>query len=256
MTIVNASDVVVIRDGRALLDGVSVDVAAGEVLGVVGPNGAGKSTLLRVLAGDVRPNDGVALLSGEDVSDASVQRLARLRSFVGPQSVSDVVFRVDEVVAMGRHPGRADGAADSDGQVVAGAMARVDVAHLADRALRTLSSGEQQRVNLARAIAQRSPVMLLDEPTSALDVAHQELVMTVLRELAGEGCAVVAVLHDLNLAAAHTDRVLLMDGGRAVAGGEARSVFTGSRLTGVYGEPMEVIDHPFRDCPLVLTAGR
>ncbi len=253
MTSISASGVVVARDERTILDAVSLEVAAGEVVGVVGPNGAGKSTLLRVLAGDTAPDAGVALLNGEDVSAASVHRLARLRSFVGPQSESDVVFRVAEVVAMGRHPNRSGDGADG---VVADAMARVDVAHLADRVLRTLSSGEQQRVNLARAIAQQSPVMLLDEPTSALDVAHQEVVMGVLRDLAAGGVAVVAVLHDLNLAAAHTDRLLLMDGGAGAACGPARDVLTGDRLTAAYSEPMAVIDHPFRDCPLVLTTGR
>lgn len=254
MTTISASGVTVVRSRRTLLDGVSLDVAAGELLGVVGPNGAGKSTLLRVLAGDIAPDAGRAVLGGEDTSSASVPRLARLRSFVGPQSVSDVVFRVADVVAMGRHPNRTD--ANRDDDVIADAMARVDVAHLADRVLRTLSSGEQQRVSLARAIAQQSPAILLDEPTSALDVAHQEMVMAVLRDLADDGVAVVAVLHDLNLAAAHTDRVLLLDRGVAIACGPAREVLTGPRLSATYAEPMEVIDHPFRDCPLVLTTGR
>jgi len=255
MTTLSASGLAVVRSGRTILDGVSLNVAAGELLGVVGPNGAGKSTLLRVLAGDIQPDEGRAVLGGEDVATTSVQRLARLRSFVGPQSVSDVTFRVADVVAMGRHPTRRDDPVEADANVVADAMARVDVAHLSDRVMRTLSSGEQQRVNLARAIAQQSPAILLDEPTSALDVAHQELVMTVLRDLADDGVAVVAVLHDLNLAAAHTDRVLLLDGGVAIACGPVRAVLTGPQLSATYAEPMEVIDHPFRNCPLVLTTG-
>ena len=98
--------------------------------------------------------------------------------------------------------------------------------------------------------------MLLDEPTSALDVGHQEMVMGVLRSLADSGVAVGVVLHDLNLAAAHTDRVLLLDGGKAVAFGTPRQVLTARQLSVAYREPMEVIDHPFRDCPLVLTTGR
>ena len=255
MTLVVASELLLTRDGRRLLDSVSLAVEAGEVIGVVGPNGAGKSTLLRVLAGDMRPDSGVASLHGEDVSRASLQSLARLRSFMGPQTVSDIVFRTADVVAMGRHPNRTGERSGVDDQIVAEAMDRADVGHLADRLMRSLSSGEQQRVNLARVIAQRSPVMLLDEPTSALDVAHQEMVMSVLRDLAGEGVAVVAALHDLNLAAAHTDRVLLLHGGSAVACGSAREVLTGSQLTATYSEPMEVVDHPFRDCPLVLTTG-
>lgn len=253
MNLIEASGVVVIRDGRTLLDGVSLQVAAGEVIGIVGPNGAGKSTLLGVLAGDVAPDRGTATLATENVSSTSIQHLARLRSYVGPQSISDVVFRVAQVVAMGRHPGRASANQDAESALVAAAMERVDVGHLGDRVMRTLSSGEQQRVHLARAIAQQTPAILLDEPTSALDVGHQEMVMTVLKTLAAEGAAVVAALHDLNLAAAHAHRVLLLDAGSAVACGTPREVLTASRLSEAYREPMEVIDHPFRDCPLVLT---
>ena len=249
MTLIRARGLVVSRDGRLLLDGVTLDASGGEVVGVVGPNGAGKSTLLRVLAGDIVPDAGMTAIDGEDVATTTVQRLAQLRSFVGPQSASDVVFRVRNVVAMGRH--RDAGA--STAEAVSGAMARVDVGHLADLIMRTLSSGEQQRVDLARAIAQQAPVMLLDEPTSALDVRHQETVMSVLRSLAAAGVAVVSVLHDLNLAAAHADRVLLLDQGNAAASGTPRQVLTADRLSAAYAEPMAVIDHPFRDCPLVLT---
>ncbi len=247
--VIKVAGVTVRRNGRSLLDRVDLEVALGEVVGVVGPNGAGKSTLLRVLAGDMVPDAGMASIDGEDVSAATVQRLAQLRSFVGPQSLSDVLFRVGDVVAMGRHQDRRA----TTPEEISAAMERVDVGHLADRVMRTLSSGEQQRVNLARAIAQAAPVILLDEPTSALDVGHQELVMAVLRSLAVEGVAVATVLHDLNLAAAHADRVLLLDSGVAAALGTPREVLTADRLSAAYAEPMAVIDHPFRDCPLVLT---
>lgn len=254
---VAAKGVIVERGGSRLLDTVTLEVAAGEVVGVVGPNGAGKSTLLRVLSGDLHPASGQATMHGVRVMEMSLQGLARVRSYVGPQTISDVVFRVREVVAMGRHPYRVDGAEpEVDQEVVATAMLRADVSHLADRVMRTLSSGEQQRVGFARALAQQTPVMLLDEPTSALDIGHQEMVMTLLRELAAAGVTVVAVLHDLNLAAAHTDRVLLLDQGRAAAVGTPREVLVGSMLSTAYRQPMQVIDHPFRDCPLVLTTGR
>lgn len=252
-----ASDVTVVRNGQTLLDAISLDVEEGVVVGVVGPNGAGKSTLLNVLAGDVAPESGAAALMNEDVAAISLRRLALLRSYVGPQTVSDVVFSVAEIVTMGRHPRRGEQVAGrAEDSIVVAAMERVDVGHLAARPMRTLSSGEQQRVQLARAIAQECPVILLDEPTSALDVGHQEMVMNTLRELADSGVAVVAVLHDLNLAAAHADRVLLLDAGRAVAFGSPAAVLTGPQLSAAYREPMQVIDHPFRDCPLVLTTGR
>jgi iron complex transport system ATP-binding protein len=251
MSFVSAAEVTVVREGRTLLDSVSLDVGRGEFVGIVGPNGAGKSTLLRVLAGDIVPSAGSAFIDDHDVTHASLHELAHLRSFVGPQGASDVLFRVSEVVAMGRHPAdTGDEFSDTE------AMARVDVDHLGDRVMRTLSSGEQQRAHLARAIAQRAPVVLLDEPTSALDVGHQEMVMTVLGDLAAEGAAVISILHDLNLAAAHADRILLLDSGSAAAWGTPREVLNAERLTAAYREPMEVIDHPFRGCPLVLTTGR
>jgi len=249
-----AMGVSVERSGHRLLDKVTLEVAAGEVVGVVGPNGAGKSTLLRVLSGDLLPESGHATMNGVHVREMSLQRLARLRSYIGPPTVKDVVFRVRDVVTMGRHPYRVNGAELAiDQEIVATAMQRADVFHLAERVMRTLSSGEQQRVGFARALAQQTRLMLLDEPTSALDVGHQEMVMTRLRDLAAGGVSVIAVLHDLNLAAAHVDRVLLLDNGRTAAVGTPHEVLTAGRLSAAYRQPMQVIDHPFRDCPLVLT---
>ena len=256
MTLVSAVDISVVRNGRALLESVSLAVDSGTVLGVVGPNGAGKSTLIRVLAGDIAPDAGASQLADHDTSDVSIQTLASLRAVVGPQSISDVVFHVGEVVAMGLHATSGEPLdVIAHSQRVLTAMGRADIAHLADRELRTLSGGEQQRVALARAIAQDASVMLLDEPTSALDVGHQEMVMEVLGDLAADGAAIVAVLHDLNLAAAFADRVLLLDEGSVAAHGDPRSVLQAGLLSHVYGRRIEVIDHPFRDCPLVLTAG-
>ena len=134
-------------------------------------------------------------------------------------------------------------------------MQRLDVSGLAYRELRTLSSGEQQRVSIARAVVQDTGILLLDEPTSSLDLQHQELVMELLRELASDAKSVVAALHDLNLAAAYADRVLLMAQGRVQAFGTPQEVLTSERLSAVYGRPVEVMRHPFRDCPLVLTSG-
>lgn len=251
---VRADEIAHRRGEATLLDGVTLTTAPGEILGIVGPNGAGKSTLLRILAGDLVPTAGHAWVRGVEASSATLQDLAQLRAFLGPAGVSGNPFTVRDVVTMGRHPHRR--AMLDEGKhdlIVESAMQRTDVIHLASRVMDTLSTGEQQRVGLARVIAQETPVLLLDEPTSALDIGHQETVMHVLRSLASEGTAIVAILHDLNLAAAHTDHIMLLDSGRAVAVGRPFEVLKSDRLSAVYRQPMHVISHPHRDCPLVLT---
>lgn len=249
------ADEITYRRGKAtLLDGVSLMAQPGEILGIVGPNGSGKTTLLRILAGDLEPTTGHAWVQDVDTSQATLQALAELRAFLGPDGVSVCPFSVRDVVTMGRHPHRRAMLDVSKNEaIVESAMERTDVAHLASREMDSLSTGEQQRVGLARVIAQETPVLLLDEPTSALDIGHQEAVMAVLGSLAREGTAIVVILHDLNLAAAHADRLILLDRGGAVASGTPSEVLTGERLSAVYRQPMRIMPHPHRDCPLVLT---
>ena len=246
---------------RRLLDGVSLDVRPGEVLALVGPNGAGKSTLLKVLAGDLAPSEGTILLDGRPVADYPARDLALRRAVLPQQTVLQFAFTAREVVEMGRSPhldearGRARrGRTGEHGgdRVVAGVMARTETAPLAPRAFPTLSGGEQGRVTLARVLAQEAPVLLLDEPTAALDLRHQQLVMTVARELATGGAAVLAVLHDLNLAAAHADRLAVLCGGRLRAVDTPWAVLTEGLLSEVFPCPIAVHRHPVRGCPLVL----
>lgn len=242
------------RGAAVLVDQVSLAVRPGEVLGIVGPNGAGKTTLLSLLAGDLVASAGRAQVLGLDPSQSAPVELARIRAYLSVRGVSENPFTVRDTVAMGRHPHRRiTHDAVKDAAIVDTAMERTDVAHLADRTVNTLSTGELQRVGLARVIAQEAPVLLLDEPTSALDIGHQELVMRLLRALAERGTAVISVLHDINLAAAHTDRMLLMNTGRAIAIGSPSEVVTSETLSATFHQVMEVIPHPYRDCPLVLT---
>lgn len=146
--------------------------------------------------------------------------------------------------------------AEADQAAVADSLERTETSHLAPRVFSTLSSGEQTRVSLARILAQDAPLVLLDEPTTALDVAHQERVTSVFRQMADFGNAVVAVLHDLNAAANYASRIVMIAEGSVRTEGPAREVFTDAILTEVYGQPMRVVDHPFRDCPLVLVNNR
>jgi len=238
-------------EGAVLLDGVSLEVRAGEVLGVVGPNGAGKTSLLRVLAGETAPTSGRVLLDGNPLSRYRPRELARRRALLPQQTLLQFAFRVLDVVLMGRHP-HSGSSAERDLEAAQRAMAAADVAHLASRLYPTLSGGEQTRVSFARVLAQETPLVMLDEPTTSLDLRHQELVMGLLRSLADGGAAVVAVLHDLNLAARYADRVALMSRGRLAALAPMREVLRADLLSEVYQHPVVVVPHPQRDCPLVL----
>ncbi|MBB1253041.1 heme ABC transporter ATP-binding protein [Streptomyces sp. OF3] len=247
-----ARDVAVRLGGRLVLDGVDLAANAGEVLALVGPNGAGKSTLFAALAGDVDVERGGVWVCGRPAEQWGAAELA-LRRAVLPQSSSLAFpFTVAEVVAMGRAPWAGTPAAEDDSRAVAEAMAATEVEGFAERPFSALSGGERARVSLARALAQRTGLLLLDEPTAALDLRHQELVLRICRRRAAAGDAVVVVLHDLGLAAAYADRVAVLSGGRLVADGPPASVLRAELLSEVYRQPVEVLPHPSGGAPLVV----
>jgi iron complex transport system ATP-binding protein len=235
-----------------VLDAVDLDARAGEVLALVGPNGAGKSTLLGVLSGDLPRVAGTVAIDGEPLASWTGRELALRRAVLPQQTSVSFPFSVEEVVRMGRAPwaGTPNGARD-DG-VVDSVMTRTEVDHLAGRSFPTLSGGERARVALARVLAQESPVLLLDEPTAALDLHHQELVLQTARERAAAGDAVVVVLHDLGLAAAHADRIAVLAHGHKVADGPPGAVLRPDLLSDVYRHEIEVVAHPRTGVPLVL----
>ncbi|MEU9130243.1 heme ABC transporter ATP-binding protein [Kitasatospora sp. NPDC048540] len=237
---------------RELLAGVDLTVRAGEVLALLGPNGAGKSTLLAVVAGDLAPTGGELLLGGRPLAGLTVAELALHRALLPQSAELSFPFPAGEVVRMGRAPWAATPAAAQDEEVVAEVLALTGTACFAERPFTALSGGERARVALARVLAQRAALLLLDEPTAALDLRHQELVLRLARQRAAAGDAVVVVLHDLSLAAAYADRVMLLSAGRAVADGPVREVLTGPLLSEVYGHPVEVLAHPRTGAPLVL----
>ena len=247
-----ATAVSVARGGREVVSGVDLVVRHGELIALVGPNGAGKSTLLGALAGDLDAASGTVLLDGRPVSGLTVHELAVRRSVLLQRIEISFPFSVLDVVRMGRAPWAGTPAENDDDQAVADALAETDVADLSEREYTSLSGGERARAALARVLAQGTGILLLDEPTAALDLQHQELVMGVARERARRGTAVVVVAHDLALAAAWADRVVMLERGLLVADGPPRAVLTEEILTRVYRTPVEVIPHPTTGAPIIL----
>jgi len=240
------------RGGRRVVDAVDLEVSAGEVVALVGPNGAGKSTLLSLLAGDLAPSAGTVEVGGRPVAEWSPIELAMRRAVLPQQHTLSFPFPVADVVAMGRAPWAGTPAEDDDLAAVAHAMEVADVAAFADRPFTALSGGEQARVALARVLVQGAGFLLLDEPTASLDVRHQEMVLAVARERARAGTAVLVVLHDLGLAAAHADRVVILADGAVAAAGAPADVLTADLLSEVYRHAIEVFPHPRTGAPLVL----
>jgi iron complex transport system ATP-binding protein len=237
-----------------VLDGASFTAREGELVGLLGPNGAGKSTLVRLVAGLLAPAAGSVRLAGVDPAAAPRRAVARVCALVPQEPRVPWRFTVRDAVMMGRAPrqgllalpGRFDqGAVD-------GALAACDLAHLAGRRLDALSGGERRRVFFARALAQEPRVLLLDEPTAFLDLAHQVLAMRMARVAAQGGLCVVAVLHDLNLAAASCDRLVVLSRGRVVADGAAADVLTPERVREVWDVPVWRGTHGVSGAPVIL----
>ncbi len=247
-----AVDADVVRGSRHVLRRMSLSVAAGELVAVVGPNGAGKSTTVGLLSGDFAPRSGTVSVYGKPVGEWRHVELAMRRAVLPQHTGVAFPFTVAQIVAMGRSPWARTPVALDDEAVVAEALAATEVADFADRTFGTLSGGERARVALARVLAQRAPLLLLDEPTAALDLRHQDLVLRVAVAHARAGGAVLAVLHDLNLASAHADRVAVVAEGRLVACGPPADVLVPDLLSDVYRRAIEVIPHPGTGIPLIL----
>jgi iron complex transport system ATP-binding protein len=217
--------------------GVSVRVARGEFLGVLGPNGAGKSTLLRLMAGLARPSRGTVTAAGRALSELPRSDAARAIAFVPQREPAVFGFTARELVAMGRapHTGWFGTLSAADHQAVDAALARCEVAALGGRRMSELSGGEQKRVLIARALAQRAPLVLLDEPIAFLDIHHQLAVCDLLAAGVARGeFTAVAVLHDLNLAAQYCDRLLVLRGGATLALGTVAEVMTYAQIKAAF----------------------
>jgi iron complex transport system ATP-binding protein len=257
MTAVIEARRLTIRVGVAtLVHDVSLAVAPAETIALVGPNGAGKSTLLRALSGEIRPSAGAVLLKSKPLSSYGPRALAHERAVLSQHVDVAFPFTVAEVVRMGAGDRRGV-AADN---AVEDALAKVDIANLRDRIITTLSGGEQQRAHFARVLVQlacgeleRGPgLLLLDEPTSSLDLRHQLELLAEVRRCAVRGVAVVAVLHDLNLASMFAQRIVMLQAGRVVADGTPAKTVTNELLRAVFGVADAVGRTPPATTPFVL----
>ena len=251
--VLRSDDLTVSLDGKDLLRGVSLPVHGSELVAIVGPNGAGKTTLLRALAGDVAPTTGTVYIDERPIADFDPRELARRRAVMPQSAHLPFLFTAREVVRMGRAPWEGErGEREHGARLTDYAMGLTDTRDYAVRAYPTLSGGEQSRVTLARVLAQETPILLIDEPTAHLDPRHQHLVLQLMRDLAAEGAAIVAVLHDLNLAAAYADRVALLHRGRLAVCDVPEVALDPGVLRPIFGIDFALQPHPRLQRPVLV----
>lgn len=262
--LLEATDLAYHSGGRALVDGIDLTFASGSFTIIVGPNGAGKSTLLRLLCGELAPARGAVRWNGEGLHAIPAWRLAHRRAVMPQASDLNFPFTVFEVASLGTE-GIGRGLSRSDRQRLAlNALEQADVAHLSPRNYQTLSGGERQRVHFARVLAQLAAgrtlemqqALFLDEPIASLDLKHQLALLETARDLARQGLAVVAVLHDLQLAAGLADELVLLHKGRLVTRGTPDAVLTPTTLSTVFGVTLRSDALPESPWALVTAQGR
>jgi len=237
------------------LNGIDLTFRAGDFAGIIGPNGSGKSTLLKSISRVLPDIGGRVFLDGKDMRQLSRMAIARQLAAVGQETRTDFAFTVAEIVALGRlpHQGRWGAETEGDRAAVRRAMTLTGVESLADRTVDALSEGEKQRVLLAQALAQEPSVLFLDEPTAHLDIGYQAEMMGLISDLNRDlHLTVVAVLHDLNLAAQYCRRLILLKQGLVFAAGTAEQVLTAENIRAVYGSEVLIAEHPTGRHPVVM----
>lgn len=244
----------VTRGDKAILADVSFRAPAGEVTGLLGPNGAGKSTLLHAILG-LTPATGDARFAKHDLLAMNRRDRARLTALVEQSATTEERLTVRDVVSLGRipfHSSLGPASSTEDDAIIEGALAETRMESFALRRFNTLSGGEQQRVHIARSLAQQPQLLMLDEPTSHLDIRAQLGLASLLRRKADTGMTVLFALHDLNLAARSCDHVVVLDGGRVAAEGKPAEVLTPELLQRVYGVAARLLPDPQSGRPLII----
>ena len=233
-------------DAQTLLEGVDLKAEQGKLVGLIGPNGAGKTTLLRAIAGILSYSEGVVLLEGSDLKNATPRDIARTLALVPQIAPYTQGFTALELVLMGRYPhmGRLQIEGKQDNLIARKAMRLTETEQFSERTLDTLSGGERQRIFVSRALAQQPRILLLDEPTSNLDILHQLKVIGLVRRLVDDGLTAIAAIHDLQMAARYCDRLVLMKDGRVLAQGAPEAVLTPDTIASSFGVEAAVYRDP------------
>lgn len=250
--------------GKALVDNASLDLSSERIAIIVGPNGAGKSTLLKLLAGELQPHAGDVKLLGESLSAFQPWRLACIRAVLPQTSAVGLPFTVREIASFGLEGIGRTLSRSSKNAAVERALKTADVSHLASRSIETLSGGERQRAHFARILCQlnagqtvaQRQLLLLDEPTANLDLSHQLDLLDAVAALPANGVGVVAVIHDLNLAAVYADDLIVLDRGRIAANGAPANVMNNAILSDVFRLETRVGETPDDGTPFVLPKRR
>ena len=239
---IQAKEIVARLGGNHILNGVSIGARQNDFVGLIGPNGSGKSTLLKCIYRVLEPTDGAVLLDGRTLSDYSYRESAKRIAVLAQHNYYNFEFSVRDVVLMGRSPHKRHMERDNaeDFRIVQEALELVGMGRFADRSFSTLSGGEQQRVILARALAQQTPCLILDEPTNHMDVKYQLQLMDIVKKL---NRTIISAVHDLNIAAMYCTQIYVLKAGKVVACGTPEEVLTEKMIRDVYEVEAEV----FRD---------
>ena len=250
---IKSNDVDISLGGRDILNNISVEISAGEITTVIGPNGAGKSTLLKALAGDIKPDKGNIFYDGKNLIDINIQERAFTRSVMSQLQPIAFDFSVREIIEMGWiDRGQSDYAEEFENAVM-DIVLECGVENLIHRNFNTLSGGEQRRIHFARTLLQlwrpsyaKDPkYLLLDEPTANLDLTYEVKMLNIIKEVSKEGSGVMLVLHDLNLAAKYSDKIILLSNGKMVKIGSPKDVLKAELLSVIYDIDIKIKEDPF-----------
>jgi iron complex transport system ATP-binding protein len=258
LPLLKIENLVVKIDSSILVSDVSFSVNTGEIVSIIGSNGAGKSTLIKAISGDVALQSGEILLCGKPLSQWQDNIRAKHIAVLPQMSVLNFPFKVEEVVALSRIPHDTGSTIDND--IVVEAIDMLDIRHLFGRTYTHLSGGERQRVQLARVLAQiwrqqdsAYRLLLLDEPLTSLDLGHQQQLMAIIKQFSQSGVGVVMVLHDMNIASQHSDKIIALNEGKLIAQGEPSAVLTETVIEQLFNAKVHLVKHPETGKTVILT---